>query len=49
MNNLIRNTSHPLIPREQTFNIDRKLVTIHTEDRDINKWPEANHFEVRLP
>jgi len=49
MNNLIRNSSHPLIPREQTYNIDRKLITIHSEDRDINKWPEANHFEIRMP
>ena len=49
MNHLIKNSSHPLIPREQTYNIDRKLVTIHTEDRDINKWSESNHFELRMP
>lgn len=40
---------HPLIPREQKFSIDRKLLTVHSEDRDINKWPNANHFEVQLP
>ena len=49
MNNLIRSTNHPLIPREQTYTVDRKLVTIHTEDRDINQWPEPNHFEVSIP
>ena len=49
MNNLIRSTNHPLISREQTYTVDRKLVTIHTEDRDINQWPEPNHFEVSIP
>ena len=40
---------HPLIPREQTFVLDRKLVSIHSYDRDIKKWPNSNHFEVELP
>ena len=43
------NTSRPLIPREQTYVLDRKLVTIHSDDRDIKKWPFSNHFEVELP
>ena len=42
-------TSRPLIPREQTYVLDRKLVTIHSDDRDIKKWPFSNHFEVELP
>lgn len=41
--------SHPLIPRDQTYVLDRKLVTIHSEDRDIKKYPNANKFEIRLP
>ena len=41
--------SRPLIPREQTYLLDRKLVTIHSEDRDIRQWPRSNHFEVTLP
>jgi hypothetical protein len=44
----VRNT-HQLIPREQTYVLDRKLVTIHSEDRDIKKWPHSNHFEITLP
>ena len=40
---------HPLIPREQTFVLDRKLVSIHSYDRDIKKWPNSNHFEIDLP
>lgn len=43
------NTSRPLIPRQQNYVLDRKLVTIHSDDRDIKKWPFSNHFEVELP
>ena len=46
--NVLKN-DHPLIPREQTYSINRKLITVHSEDRDINKWPNANHFELQLP
>jgi len=35
---------HPLIPREQTFVLDRKLVSVHSYDRDIKKWPNSNIF-----
>ena len=49
MSKYVLKTDHPLIPREQTFAIDRKFLTVHSEDRDINKWPNANHFELQLP
>ena len=39
----------PLIPREQNYVIDRKLVSIHSEDRDITKYPHSNEFDVLLP
>ena len=42
-------TTRPLIPREQNYVLDRKLVTIHSDDRDIKKWPFSSHFEVELP
>jgi len=41
--------SKPLINREQNYVLDRKLVTIHSEDRDITKWPNSNTFEIVLP
>jgi len=41
--------SHPLIPRQQTYLLDRKQVSIHSVDRDVRKWPNANHFEIVLP
>jgi hypothetical protein len=49
MSKYVLKNDHPLIPREQTFAIDRKLLTVHSEDRDISKWPNANHFELQLP
>jgi hypothetical protein len=49
MSKYVLKNDHPLIPREQKFSIDRKLLTVHSEDRDINKWPSANHFELQLP
>lgn len=39
----------PLIPREQNYVIDRKLLTVHSEDRDITKYPDASHFDITLP
>ena len=42
-------TNHPLIKREQTYTLDRKLITIHSEDRDTCKWPSSSEFEIDLP
>ena len=39
----------PLINRDQTYVLDRKLITIHSEDRDITKWPNSSNFEIILP
>ena len=49
MSNLNTHQTHPLIPRAQTYVLDRKLISFHSIDRDISKWSEANHFEVMLP
>ena len=43
------NNNHPLIPRGQNYTLDKKLVSIHSEDRDYCKWPNANQFEITLP
>jgi hypothetical protein len=42
-------SSKPLIHREQNYVLDRKLLTVHSEDRDITKWPNSNTFEIMLP
>jgi hypothetical protein len=43
------NNPKPLINREQNYVIDRKLVSIHSEDRDITKYFYANEFSINLP
>jgi hypothetical protein len=42
-------TSHPLIPREKTFLLDRKVLSVHSEDRDVLQWPDSNEFQIELP
>lgn len=42
-------TQHPLIPREKTYMLDRKVVCIHSDDRDTTQWPESNTFQIELP
>lgn len=43
------NNQHELIKRENTYVLDKKMVSIHTIDRNINKWPNSNNFEIELP
>ena len=40
MSRFVLNQTHPLIPREQNYVLDRKIITIHSNDRDISKWPK---------
>ena len=43
------NTNHPMTRRDQHYTLERKLLTVHSDDRDICKWPRSNHFEIELP
>ena len=45
------NTSinHPLIPNANEYMFYKKYVSIHSEDRDINKYPNSSEFEIELP
>jgi hypothetical protein len=43
------NQSHPLIPSSQEYLFYKKYVSIHSEDRDIIKYPNASFFEIELP
>ena len=49
MSRFVLNQTHPLIPRSQNYVLERKIISIHSNDRDISKWPKANHFEIELP
>jgi|TARA_B110001450_G_C17662054_1_gene497705 hypothetical protein len=43
------NQNHPLIPREQNYLLEKKIISFHSEDRDVKKWPKSNIFQVQLP
>jgi hypothetical protein len=47
--NFNTNTSHPLIPSSQEYMYYKKYVSIHSEDRNILKYPSAGYFEIELP
>ena len=47
--NFNTNTSHPLIPSSQEYMYYKKYVSIHSEDRNILKYPSAAEFEIELP
>jgi hypothetical protein len=41
--------NHPLIPNSNQYFFERKYVSIHSEDRDITKYPVSSLFEIELP
>ncbi len=43
------NTSHPLTPNSQEYMLYKKYVSIHSEDRDLLKFPSSSDFEIELP
>jgi len=47
--NLVLQNNHPIIERKDNYLLDRKLLTIHSEDRDYSKWPQSNEFEIQCP
>ena len=49
INNLNSSTNHPLIANSNEYAIYRKYVSIHSEDRDLLKWPNPSLFEIELP
>lgn len=42
-------TNHPLIPNSNDYLVYKKYISIHSEDRDIIKYPDASQFEIELP
>ncbi len=43
------NTSHPLIPNSQEYIFYKKYLSIHSEDRDMLKYPSSADFEIEMP
>jgi len=43
------NTTHPLIPSSQEYIYYKKYVSVHSEDRNMIKYPNSSKFEFELP
>jgi hypothetical protein len=42
-------TNHPLIPNANEYMYEKQFVSIHSEDRNVLKFPSASDFEIELP
>ena len=43
------NNNHPLIQNSQEYLYVNKYISIHSEDRDLVKYPNSSDFEIELP
>jgi hypothetical protein len=43
------NHNHPLIKTSHNFVLDRKVLFIDSNDRDVERWPSASEFEINCP
>ena len=49
MNNSFNtHNNHPFVPKEQTYVIERKLLAVHSEDRDYTQFPNSNSFTINI-
>ena len=48
MSNTIFN-NHPIIKNSNQYFLEKKYISIHSEDRDITKYPISSEFEILLP
>jgi len=49
MSNFNISNTHPLITNANQYMFQKKYISIHSEDRDIKKFPSASSFEIELP
>ena len=42
-------TNHPIIPNSQQYIYEQQFISIHSEDRDIIKFPNSSEFTIELP
>jgi hypothetical protein len=43
------NNNHPIIPNSNHYFLEKKFVSINSEDRDMTKYPVSSEFEIELP
>ena len=44
-----QSTNYPLIDNSQQYMFEQKFVSIHSEDRDITKYPNSAEFDIEMP
>jgi len=49
MSRFTTSTNHPIIPNANEYMIEQRVVSIHSEDRDVTKYPNSSCFEIELP
>jgi len=47
--NLNLQNNNPIIENKDDYFLDRKLLTVHSEDRNYSKWKYSNEFEIDCP
>lgn len=43
------NNNHPLISNYNEYYLEKKYVSIHSEDRNLFRYPKSSDFEIELP
>ena len=41
--------NHPIIRNSNQYFLEKKFISIHSEDRDFSKYPNSAEFEILLP
>ena len=49
MSYLNTSTHYPIIDNKQEYTVEKKYVSIHSEDRNVLKYPNPSDFEIELP
>lgn len=42
-------TNHPIIPNSNNYMYEQRYVSIHSNDRDVSKYPKSSEFEIEMP
>jgi hypothetical protein len=48
-NLLLNNSTHPIIKQDNTFSLNRKLLTVHAVDREKHFYSNSNFFSIKTP
>jgi hypothetical protein len=49
MSHFNASTNHPIIPNSNNYLYEQRYVSIHSNDRDVLKFPRSSEFEIELP